>query len=254
MTTYSPAAPSPRLSRFSHLNTHPDWYLRGGGWRDRRADHRRPGGLPLGGHLRRLQRLSVCRVERRRGERLPRIRPQRGAHRSGGRPRGGRRVSGRRSGRRFGGCGCQRQRPARAPAAPVPAMRRYGKAPSVSGPSGPGTGSPTGDVPHPRSPFPRCLRLPVPSPTRSRTSTPPRAPTCPDRPVASRARSTAWAPAPSTRPAGSRPSAIGHPGRERRGRDRRRRPRRLTQIRPAGQAGPPWTRLGLLGRAPGPAG
>ncbi len=107
MTTYSPAAPSPR---FGHLTAHLGTYVAGVGATAALtagalvtflsvATFVAFSGLPFGGS------------SDDAGQRLPRIRPQRRANGGGGRPRRGRRGRGRRSGRRLGVARAPGQRP-----------------------------------------------------------------------------------------------------------------------------------------------
>ena len=212
----------------------------------------RLGGVSLGGDLRRLQRPSVRRVERRRGAALTSSRASARRQRRRGSPSGrppravaddpvaGSRGRAARSAAAGGSGGS-------GPAA----LDASGKAPSVSGPGDPGTSSPPGDVPS--TPDRRSLAAFDLRPHHQRG--PGHRRRSGHQPV----RADAWrhargrrrcAAAPSTGPAGGGPPGPGHPGRKRRGRDRRERARRLTDQLAALQAqgGLPGRRLTLLGR------
>ena len=146
MTTYSPTALISGEHR-DHLAQSQLRHLRGGGWPDPRPDRGRPGGVSLSGDLRWLQGPPVCRVERRRGERLPRVGlsgvPTAAGLALGVAPAavaddpvaGSRGGSATAAGEGSGG--------------PGPGAGSFAKAPPVSGPGAPGTSSPPGDVPSP---------------------------------------------------------------------------------------------------------
>ena len=148
-----------RRSRDDHLHAHcisprsvicaPTCGLRGGRWRDRRADRRRPGGLPLGGAFVAFNGLPFGGSSDDAGAVYLDSSTSAAPTAAGtalGRPPGA--VARIRSPARAGERGPQvRGRGAAAPAAPVPAgLIPPARARPVSGPGDPGISPPPGDV------------------------------------------------------------------------------------------------------------